>query len=51
MTDEYDDTDCVDADDEVWPEHSFPPGTYECVRCGAEVDDDGPDGIYDGEIR
>lgn len=51
MTDEYDGFDCVDAWCRVHPEHDFPPGAYECRRCGAETDDDGPDGIYDGEIR
>lgn len=34
---EPDDTDCVDALGEVWPEHDF--GPVDCRRCGAEPDD------------
>lgn len=48
---EPEDTDCIDADGDVRPEHDFPAAGYECRRCGAEADTDGPDGIYDGEIR
>ena len=55
MYDDYeepDDADCVDAvDGDIRPEHDFPPGVNECRRCGAESDGDGPDGIYNGEIR
>jgi hypothetical protein len=38
---EPDDTDCVDADGDIWPEHDFPPEDdgSECRRCGAEADD------------
>lgn len=44
---------CVDADDNVYPEHDFPPEGEgnECRRCGAEADFAEPDGVYDGEIR
>jgi hypothetical protein len=45
---------CVDADDNVHPEHDYPPEGQgsECRRCGAEADDSmEPDGVYDGEIR
>lgn len=46
------DTDCVDSDGEVWPEHDYPVDIGECRRCGAEPDDwTEPDGVYNGEIR
>lgn len=33
----YDDTECIDADGNDWPEHDFPPVGHsnECRRCGA----------------
>lgn len=39
MGTQTEDTDCVDADGEVWPEHDFPDVGHECRRCGAEVED------------
>lgn len=36
---ELEDTDCVDADGEVWPEHDF--DEVECRRCGAEPEEEG----------
>ncbi|MFD8648681.1 hypothetical protein [Streptomyces mirabilis] len=44
---------CVDGKGDDYPEHDFPDEEgSECRRCGAEAEDgDGPDGIYDGEVR
>jgi hypothetical protein len=50
--DEISDGGCV-LDGEVYPEHDYPAEGEgnECRRCGAEADHDGPDGVYDGEVR
>lgn len=40
MSDEYDpDTECMDGDGELYPEHDYRDGT-ECRRCGAECHDE-----------
>lgn len=52
QAEEIPDDACV-LDGEVYPEHDFPTEGEgnECRRCGAEADGDGPDGVYDGEVR
>ena len=36
--------DCIDADEQPYPEHDYPPvgEGNECRRCGAEADDEEP---------